>query len=430
MDFRTERRLYEAAHKVGNALVRFFLLFAGLVAGGRIGQNSQVARLQRRIQEQEDAISTSVAIQARAAAAFRNAHDELRQTEERMAIIEQNLRLYEQDLHGVRGATSSVEDSHRRAEAERQRIEELSNEAEVRALVANEQRARAKADAQGAKLEREDAVRSRLDAESIARDARVQQEEAENNLREGIRPVIWPTLAELQATKERLGYKDGLFHFAIAGIAGSGKSSLANALRGLRNGDDGAAATGVVETTDTIARYPDPDPKRPFVWYDVPGAGTLSVPDWQYFTDQGLYIFDCVIVLFDTRLTATDIAILRNCARFDIPTYIVRSKALQHIRNLAVDMPDDEDDDGESDEEDGTGPLALGRARELYIQETRASVAQNMEAADLSEKRVYLVDKDTLVSVVKNRPVKDALDEAKLLQDLLAEVHRRQVSEA
>ncbi|KAH9928077.1 interferon-inducible GTPase-domain-containing protein [Fomitopsis serialis] len=184
----------------------------------------------------------------------------------------------------------------------------------------------------------------------------------------------------------------------IAGIAGSGKSSFINALRGLRNGEPGAAETGIVETTSVIASYPDPDPNKHIAWYDVPGAGTLSIPDWEYFTDQGLYVFDCILVLFDARFTATDVAILRNCARFRIPAFVVRSKALQHIRNLAEDMGGED-----SDIEDGdTAPAALARAREQYVRESRESVARNLELAELPQQRVYLVDKQALNSTMGN----------------------------
>ncbi|THU75355.1 P-loop containing nucleoside triphosphate hydrolase protein, partial [Dendrothele bispora CBS 962.96] len=126
----------------------------------------------------------------------------------------------------------------------------------------------------------------------------------------------------------------GKFHFAIAGLSGSGKSSLVNAFRGVLNQTAKAAATGITETTMVVGRYPDPNPDKPCIWYDVPGAGTLTIKDWDYFNKQGLYIFDAIIVLFDNRFTATDIAILRNCERWKIPTFIVRSKSDQQIENL------------------------------------------------------------------------------------------------
>jgi len=60
---------------------------------------------------------------------------------------------------------------------------------------------------------------------------------------------------------------------------------------------------GIVETTTEITRYPDPRPGMPyelFVWYDIPGAGTADVPSIQYFNEQGLFIFDFIVLVYDT----------------------------------------------------------------------------------------------------------------------------------
>lgn len=134
-------------------------------------------------------------------------------------------------------------------------------------------------------------------------------------LEKGLQPIKWPTENELESAKERFQYQDGYFHLAITGMAGSGKSSLINAFRGMRNDDLYAAKTGVVETTSKVGRYPDPTTQPPMswtVWYDFPGAGTLKVPDWQYFNDQGLFIFDLIILVVDIRFTKIDLAILEN----------------------------------------------------------------------------------------------------------------------
>jgi hypothetical protein len=53
----------------------------------------------------------------------------------------------------------------------------------------------------------------------------------------------------------------------------------------------------------SVTRYPDPHDELPhsrFIWFDVPGAGTLNVPSWQYFNEQGLFVFDIVILVYDT----------------------------------------------------------------------------------------------------------------------------------
>ncbi|KAG1798530.1 immunity-related GTPases-like protein, partial [Suillus plorans] len=124
----------------------------------------------------------------------------------------------------------------------------------------------------------------------------------------------------------------GSVHLTVVGSSGAGKSSFINAVHGLSSGDSIAAPTGIVETTATVTRYSDPCPDSRIVWYDVPGAVTQNVPDWQYFKDLGLYIFDCIIVLIDNSFLDSDLAILRACEEFaNFKAFIVRSKSDQHI---------------------------------------------------------------------------------------------------
>ncbi|KAG6329072.1 hypothetical protein ID866_10016 [Astraeus odoratus] len=269
-----------------------------------------------------------------------------------------------------------------------------------------------------ARLAGEVAEKLAKEAAEKAQAARKAREEAEERLRKGIQPVIIPTEDEIVEAKAKAEYQDGLLHFAIAGVAGTGKSSLINAIRGLDNRDPGAAGTGVVETTFTTGRYPDPNPDYPFVWYDIPGAGTLGQPDWLYFNAQGLFIFDCIIVLFDNRFTQTDVAILKNCRRFQIPAYIVRSKADVHIRNIMYD------DGYNSDHDDGSQREALySRARKRFIEDTQATVRKNLEGADLPDQRVYIISNRTLRSIVKDRRLSPKIiDELELIKDILGEV--------
>ncbi|KAI6144624.1 P-loop containing nucleoside triphosphate hydrolase protein [Pisolithus tinctorius] len=268
------------------------------------------------------------------------------------------------------------------------------------------------------KAAQEAADRAATDKVEAAEAAR---RDAEERLRNGIQPVILPTPEEVRAAKVRVEYQEGMFHFAVAGVAGTGKSSLINALRGLRNKDQGAAGAGVVETTSTIGRYPDPNSDNPFVWYDIPGAGTLSQPDWLYFNNQGLFVFDCIIVLFDNRFTQTDAAILTNCRRFQIPTYIVRSKADSHIRNIIDDMGYDPDED------DGAQYQSMYvQAREQFITATRATVQRNLQEANLPHQKVYIVSNKNLLTVTKGRKLSpEIIDELELMKDLLEEARSR-----
>ena len=311
------------------------------------------------------------------------------------------------------------------AREERERSQKIRDDAEKAMAAAREEADRMQ---QAAEEIRREAEAGRALAEEMARTAAEEtqkakeaKEEAERRLKEGIQPVVTPTAEELAAAKRRVQYREDCFHFAIAGISGSGKSSLVNAFRGLRSRDAGAAAVGVTETTLQMTRYSDANPQNPYVWYDIPGAGTLKCRDWQYFNDQGLYVFDCIVVLFDNRFTMTDIAILVNARRFNIPTYIVRSKADQHIRNVMADMGYDSDGDEDPDRRNAL----YKAARKQFIEKTRKSVQVNLEDANLPNQRVYIVSNNTLLSIVLNKMPKKTIDEVELLNDLINEVHTR-----
>ncbi|KAG1735734.1 P-loop containing nucleoside triphosphate hydrolase protein [Suillus paluster] len=260
-------------------------------------------------------------------------------------------------------------------------------------------------------------------AEEEVKMAIAAKEEAERQLKHGIQPVVTPTYQEVLAAKQRVQYREDLFHFAVAGVAGGGKSSLINAFRGLHNKDIGSAATGIPDTTLTMARYGNPNAEYPYVWYDIPGAGTLKISDWQYFNAQGLYVFDCIIVLFDNRFTMTDIAILTNCRRFKIPTYIVRSKADQHIRNIMEDMgSDNEDDEGVGADQE---KKLYQAARQQFIQQTRQSVKDNLGNANMPDQRVYIVSNRLMLGVVRDKRPEKVIDEIELLNDLIGEAQTR-----
>ncbi|KAG7442629.1 P-loop containing nucleoside triphosphate hydrolase protein [Guyanagaster necrorhizus] len=247
------------------------------------------------------------------------------------------------------------------------------------------------------------------------------QEEMEAKWKKGIRPVEWPSQEQYEKIKRRY-YKEGKFHLAIAGISGTGKSTLINAFRGIWDGDEKAAPTDVVESTSVVTAYPDPNPSNPFIWFDVPGSGTLSCSDWTYFNNQGLFIFDAIIVLFNDRFTATDAAILKNAERYNIPTYIVRSKSDIHIENIIKKtrrMPGARADPTK----------VLDDARKEFMKKTRDSVRTNLMKNDppLRSQRVYAVSRDTLTLLIREEPLDDniQLDEYELWKDILQDAFSR-----
>ena len=327
----------------------------------------------------------------------------------------------EQAEASARAEREHQEQMRRQLEEERERARVAEEAARQAAIAAAEEEARCQRvreeEIERARQEQAAAEEAARKVAEEARKAKEEQEKVERQLREGIQPVVMPTSNEIRAAKENIGYKDGIFHFAIAGVAGSGKSSLINALCGMGNQDPNAAPTGVVETTLEIGRYSDPNHADEFAWYDVPGSGTLKIPDWQYFNSQGLYIFDCVLVLFNNRFTSTDQAILTNCRRFKIPTFVVRSKADQHIRNLMQEMGYDSDAEAETREG------LYKAARERFIAETRRSVKENLSEAQLPDQRVYIVSHKVLLGIVRDKSPKRTIDELDLLRDLYGEAY-------
>ncbi|KIK45939.1 hypothetical protein CY34DRAFT_800951 [Suillus luteus UH-Slu-Lm8-n1] len=297
--------------------------------------------------------------------------------------------------------------------------EEAARQAAIAAQQEQERQQRAREEEnRRLQAEREAAERAAHKAAEEAKQAQAAREEAERQLRDGTRPVVVPSPEEYSAFRAKIQHTGGFFHVAVSGVAGSGKSSLVNAFRGKHNMDFDAAAVGVNETTLAVARYPDPNPSSRFVWYDVPGAGTLKVPDWKYFNDQGLFVFDCIIVVVNNRFTATDVALLSNARRFGIPALIVRSKADQHIRNLMKDIGYNSDDEG------GNKASYFVQARDQYVAETAHSIRTNLQEANLPDRPVYLVSNVALQAAVTGKTPKKLLDEVKLLTDLAGTAQR------
>lgn len=242
----------------------------------------------------------------------------------------------------------------------------------------------------------------------------------------GVQPVQWPSAEEFHAAREKVQYSHENFHFAIVGNAGCGKSSLINAFLNLKSNDKGAAHTGITETTLEISRYPDPGTQEPrpwTVWFDVPGAGTQRISHWQYFTTQALFVFDIIILAFGDRFGETDCQIARSCREFKIPFFIVRSKADQHIRNMMLD-----------EDENYQGPPNNGelyqRCCQTFIDESQATVSEELSRAELPDQRVYCVSNRALRkayngSLQNSTEMSGMIHEMTLVKDLMLAAYQR-----
>ncbi|KAH3726377.1 hypothetical protein DPMN_052239 [Dreissena polymorpha] len=100
-------------------------------------------------------------------------------------------------------------------------------------------------------------------------------------------------------------WKDIQIKLAITGKTGSGKSSLINALRGLKNDDEGASKTGCVETTKVPTPYPHPNNKNIELW-DLPGVGTENFKKKEYLTKVNFKEYDFIILVSSNHFTSKD----------------------------------------------------------------------------------------------------------------------------
>ena len=353
-----------------------------------------------------------------------------RQQQEEKERHEKEIRQAREENERREAAARAEREEIERRALERAEHERLRHEEEKRRM---EEELRASLAAQAAEAERmlqEQEEEARKQREELKR----KQDELQSKYMAGIQPEVWPTPAERKRAEEQLLQpKEQYFHCAIAGLAGSGKSSLINAFRGLRNGsissNPAVAPTGVTETTMVITAYRDPataPPRSRFVWYDVPGAGTNKIKGWQYFNSQGLFVFDLIIVVVDNRFSEQDLIILQHCERYKIPSFIVRSKANQHISNT---MNQDYTWEGSEDERDFQ-EIYLN-AREKVISQTRANYRENLREGGLDpNKPVYIVSCDALVALIlgekkKLRKTNQLIDEPEILLKCLEAVKAR-----
>lgn len=280
--------------------------------------------------------------------------------------------------------TKKAADEERRIEAARQVEEAKRAEDERRSTeAANEERRISNANNLRAAVEAEEAaVRLALEVEVLKH----RSQEARRQNTRNVRQAMWPYLPEYEEAKKKIQFDPITFKFAVAGFAGTGKSSLINVFLNLKPTHKDGARTGTNETTREITRYRDPGDKPPRTWidwYDVPGGGTSNIPQSMYFNHQGLYLMDVILVLVGERFTEIDLEILKQCRAFDVPSMIVRSRTDIHIENMVKLRAEELDAEGDD--------ALRNECRAEYIAETRDNIATQLQDHGLPPQYVYLI---------------------------------------
>ncbi|XP_045164571.1 T-cell-specific guanine nucleotide triphosphate-binding protein 2-like [Mercenaria mercenaria] len=138
-------------------------------------------------------------------------------------------------------------------------------------------------------------------------------------------------------------WKSKKINVAVTGNSGSGKSSLINAIRGLKPKCCGAAPVGIRETTTEIQKYEFPESDKVVLW-DLPGMGTEKFKQETYTDDMGFYKFDIVVVVTANRFLENDIWLAEQALGHGKNVMFVRTKLDSDLANAKRDDPDNFDE--------------------------------------------------------------------------------------
>ncbi|XP_074548734.1 interferon-inducible GTPase 5-like [Halichoeres trimaculatus] len=120
-------------------------------------------------------------------------------------------------------------------------------------------------------------------------------------------------------------------NIAVTGETGSGKSTFVNAIRGVGGDAEGAARTGVLETTMEVTPYPHPKFPNVIFW-DLPGIGTTDFTAAKYLKLVEFERFDFFVIISD-RFRENDVKLAKEIQKKKKKFYFVHSKIDDNIRN-------------------------------------------------------------------------------------------------
>ncbi|KAM9299072.1 interferon-inducible GTPase 5-like [Gastrophryne carolinensis] len=114
-------------------------------------------------------------------------------------------------------------------------------------------------------------------------------------------------------------------NIAVTGESGSGKSTFINVLRGVEDEQEGAARTGVIETTVEVTHYSHPRQKNVLYW-DLPGIESPSFKATEYLELVSFSRFDVFFIVTAERIRDYHIQLSQAIQSMGKKFYFIRSK--------------------------------------------------------------------------------------------------------
>jgi hypothetical protein len=121
------------------------------------------------------------------------------------------------------------------------------------------------------------------------------------------------------------------------------------------------------------------------------------------------------------------VAIIQHCERYQIPVFLVRSKADIQIKNILENKFDY--DESEKDSAVEIYKTHHSAARQLLIDSTKMDLDKNLEKANLAKRQVFIISKSSMHALMTEkwnwRNTANVIDEANLLQAVLKAAYSR-----
>lgn len=119
-------------------------------------------------------------------------------------------------------------------------------------------------------------------------------------------------------------------------------------------------------------------------------------------------------------------AIIQHCERYNIPVFLVRSKADIQIKSILEDNFDyDESEKGAIE----IYKRHHSAARQLLIESTKKDLDKNLKTANLAKRQVFIISRSSMHALMTEkwnwRNAANVIDEANLLQAVLKAAYSR-----